>query len=45
MDYSCFTCKHAQYCLHTWECYNDPNGFFCRYGYESIDEPQDNNVS
>lgn len=26
---NCFTCAKANYCLRTWEGYNNPNDFIC----------------
>lgn len=34
MDKTCFNCVKSDSCIHTWECYDNPNEFECEYGFE-----------
>lgn len=34
MTEDCFTCALADRCIYTWICYDNPDGFICKYGYK-----------
>lgn len=34
MNENCFNCVKSEGCIHTWKCYDNPDGFICTYGFE-----------
>lgn len=42
MSRDCFSCANSMNCPHTWECYDDPDGFDENDGYCSGYRPKEN---